>query len=151
MDKLPFVYYSKIMLSGIRIYSSDPLWRQILGDLKATVLNASDVADVNFDALHLDCPVSMMELKAAIIGATDNSKIIRQIFGRDVSLSRLPRQIVVLLYKTGGMSVADLKVALGYSPNATTHTVDTAIYQLRKTYGRDFIQNKDGVYTVGKL
>ena len=36
-------------------------------------------------------------------------------------------------------------------PNMTTHAVDTAIYQLRKNYGKDFIQNKNGVYIIGKL
>ncbi len=139
------------MLSGIRIYSSDALWRQILGDLNATVLDGPDVADVNLDTLSLKLPISVVELKAAILGATDNSNIICNIFGREIPLPRLQRQIIVLLYKTGGMSIADLKNALGYSPNTTTHTVDTAIYQLRKTYGHNFILNKNGIYSIGQL
>ena len=49
------------------------------------------------------------------------------------------------------MTVDQLKCALGYSPDASTHTVDTAIYQLRRAYGRDFILNTDGVYSLGKL
>lgn len=151
MDKLKLLYYSEHMLNGLRIFSADPVWRQILGDLNAVVLDAPETADVNFDALKLDVPVAPAQLKAAAIAAANNSKIIVQIFGRDVALPRLQQQIVVLLYKTGGMSVADLKVGLGYSPSATTHTVDTAIYQLRKTYGRDFIKNQNGVYSLGKL
>jgi hypothetical protein len=57
--------------------------------------------------------------------------------------------IVVLLFKTGGMSVNDLKNVLGYSPDIATHTIDTAIYQLRKTYGRNFIKNENGKYLIG--
>ena len=60
-------------------------------------------------------------------------------------------QILVCLYKTGGMTALQLKDALGYAPNASTHAVDTAIYQLRRMYGREFIQNNNGVYCIGEL
>ena len=139
------------MLNGVRIFSSDPVWRQILGDLNAVVLDSPTSTDINFDNLDINSTLSAMELKAVILGAGDNSAILRRIFSHDVNLPRLQTQIVVWLYKTGGMTAAQLKNALGYAPDATTHTVDTAIYQLRKTYGHEFILNNGGVYSIGKL
>ena len=139
------------MLDGIRIYSADTVWREILRDLGATVLDSPNNVDINLDAMNISMPVSVLELKAALIDASDNSKIIREIFGGTTRLSNLHTQIIVRLYKSGGMSANDLKTALGYSIDATTHTVDTAIYQLRKIYGRNFIINENGVYRIGKL
>ena len=139
------------MLTGIRIYSSDVVWRHILADLNAVVLDAPDTAEVNLDDISLDTPVSALDLKAVILSALDNTKILQDIFGKAVYLPQLQAQIVVWLYKTGGLSLNALKKVLGYMPNMTTHAVDTAIYQLRKNYGKDFIQNKNGVYIIGKL
>ena len=96
-------------------------------------------------------PISVLELKSKLIAATDNSKIIHKIFGTNARLSNLHAQIVAHLYKSGGMDSGTLKTALGYSADAATHTVDTAIYQLRKMYGHDFIVNDNGVYRIGKL
>ena len=139
------------MLSGIRIYASDCVWRQILADFGATVLDAPNSTDINFDDFGDVGILSPLELKSLIVGASDNGHILRDVFGRDVSLPRVQGQIVVLLYKSGGMTVTELKHALGYSPDVTTHTVDTAIYQLRRTYGRAFIKNTNGVYRLGQL
>ena len=139
------------MLSGIRVYSADPFWRNILTDLGATVLDGPNATDLNFDSLNIVMPISPMQLKATLLDAADSSNIIRKIFGTNARLSNLHNQIVVQLYKSGGMKSAMLKSALGYSPDATTHTVDTAIYQLRKMYGHDFIINDGGVYRIGKL
>lgn len=139
------------MLNGIRVYSADPYWRNILGDLGATVLSAPNTIDLNFDSLNIVMPVSPVQLKMALLDATDSSNIIRKIFGVNVRLSSMHAQIIVKLYKSGGMNAEMLKSALGYSPDATTHTVDTAIYQLRKLYGHDFIINDGGVYKIGKL
>lgn len=139
------------MLTGIRIYSSDVVWRNILADLNAVVLDAPDTAEVNLDDISLEIPVSALDLKAVILSALDNTKILQDIFGKAVYLPQLQAQIVVWLYKTGGLSLESLKKVLGYMPNMTTHAVDTAIYQLRKNYGKDFIQNKNGVYIIGKL
>ena len=83
--------------------------------------------------------------------AMDNTSIINRVLGENVHLSRLPSQIITILYKTGGVSSADLKIALGYAADTNTHTVDTAICALRKTYGRDFIQNENGVYKLGRI
>ena len=146
------IYFTLIvMLNGIRIYSADPFWRNILSDLGATVLSAPNTTDLNFDSLDIVMPVSPMQLKAALLDAADSSDVIRKIFGKGVRLSHLHTQIVVLLYKSGGMNAGALKTALGYSPDVATHTVDTAIYQLRKMFGHDFIINDGGVYKIGKL
>lgn len=139
------------MLSGVRVYTSDIIWRQILTDLNARVLDAPSMMDVNLDELNITTPISPIGLKSAILDALDSTKILNTIFGHSVSLPHLQAQIVVWLYKTGGMSVNELKNALGYAPDAATHTVDTAIYQLRKVYGRQFIQTNNGVYSLGKI
>lgn len=139
------------MLSGIRVYSSDKVWQKILSDFNATVLNAPDLADVNLDELGLDLPVTPVDLKTAILSAMDNTKVLQKIFGHSVYLPQMQTQIIVWLDKTGGMSLNALKQALGFLPNMTTHAVDTAIYQLRKTYGHDFIKNENGVYRLGKV
>lgn len=139
------------MLSGIRIYTSDELWRQILTDLNATVTDTPGLADVNMDSLDVILPTTPVALKAAILSAIADADVMRRIFGRDVVLARVPARIVALLDKNGGMSVAELKDALGYSRDASTHVVDTAIYQLRRMFGRDFIRNKDGMYYIGEI
>lgn len=139
------------MLNGIRIYASDEIWRQILGDLGAVVLDDTGGADVNFDALNISGSVSVLELKSLILAALDNTDILQTVFKGPVSIPRMQARIVSLLYKTGGMRSDEIKAAMGYSPNTATHTVDTAIYQLRRAYGRDFIINDNGVYRLGKL
>ncbi|MCQ2599690.1 MAG: DUF3124 domain-containing protein [Alphaproteobacteria bacterium] len=139
------------MFDGIRIFSSDVFWRQILVDLGAVVLDVPNTADVNMDVLDIPRPVDIMDLQIAVLNAMDRSKIIRKIFGRPVSLSPMQEQIIAILDKSGGVGANDLKVALGYSPDASTHAVDTAIYQLRHKYGRDFILQNDGIYTIGRI
>ena len=139
------------MLSGFKIFSSDPVWQQIVTELGGTVTTDSVLCDVNLDTLNLKTPVSPSLLKSSIIAATDNTAIIDSVFGEHVSLSHIQSQIVTLLYKSGGMSVDNLKVALGYAPDATTHSVETAIYELRKLYGRDFIKNINGIFKLGRI
>ena len=146
------IYFTLIaMLNGVRVYSADSFWRNILSDLGATVLDAPNATDLNFDSLNIVMPISPVQLKAALLDASDYSNIIRKIFGAPARLSNLHTQIVVCLYKSGGMTAGELKSALGYSNDTTTHAVDTAIYQLRKLYGHDFIINDGGVYKLGKL
>jgi hypothetical protein len=139
------------MLSGVRIYTSDNIWRQILTDFGATVLGDATLTDLNFDDLDIKSPMTPLQLKSLVLAAADSGRVLAKIFGESVSLSRIQSELLVLLYKTGGMSAADLKVALGYSPDATTHVVDTAVYQLRRMYGHDFILNTNGVYKIGGL
>ena len=145
-----FIYHIN-MLSGIRIYTSDIVWRQILGDLGATVLDTPSLMDINFDSVETSGVLNALELKALLLNAADNNDILSKIFGKHTLLPHLQTQILVCLYKTGGMTALQLKDALGYAPNASTHAVDTAIYQLRRMYGREFIQNNNGVYCIGEL
>ena len=139
------------MLKGIRVYSADAVWRDILRDLGAMVPDTPSSEEINLDSLNISMPVSVIELKAALIDVADSSGIISKLFGSNARLSNLHAQVVVRLYKSGGMTANELKTALGYSADATTHTVNTAIYQLRKMYGHDFIINDGGIYRIGKL
>lgn len=139
------------MLKDIRIFSADKIWRKILADFDAVVPDSPDTADINLDDLELVLPVSALNLKTAILEGLDKTEVLQKIFGKPVNLSELQTKIVVWLYKSGKMSAVDLKNVSGYSPDMATHAIDTAIYQLRKIYGRDFIQNKDGKYRLGKL
>ena len=72
-------------------------------------------------------------------------------FGRDVVLPELQRKIVVALYKNPNIQMRELKLAVGLSPDITTHSVENAIYQLRKTFGHDFILNENGGYKIGRV
>ena len=139
------------MLSGIRVFSSDLVWCQILSDLNAVVLDMPSATDINLDNVDIPTPISAQELKALLIRAGDNTDILNTVFGRPVSLSNLQSQIIATLYNTGGLSLSHLKVALGYAPDTSTHAVDTAIYQLRKMFGHEFIINDNGVYRLGRI
>jgi len=139
------------MLSGIRIFASDAVWRSVLADLNAVLVDSAIGADVDFDSLTIVPPVTPLELKTAIINAADNSKIIEKLLGTAADVSPIQAQIITYLYKTGGMTADELKVALGYAPDAATHTVNTAIYELRKKYGHDFIKNNDGKFSIGGI
>lgn len=139
------------MLNGVRIFTKDKIWRQILADFGATVTDAPAVTDIDFDELAISDVITPLQLKSAILSATDNGHILSGIFGGHVSLPRLQSGIIVLLHKTGGMRYAELRSALGLMPNITSHAIDTAIYQLRQKFGREFILNTDGVYKLGKL
>ena len=140
------------MLSGIRIYSSNPIWRHILSELGATVTDAANVLDLNFDEITPNRAISATELKSLILNSTDNSKILKSVFGNKVpQLSDIQENIIVSLVRGGGMTGAELKKALGYMPDVATHTIDTAIYTLRKLFGHDFIKLENGVYKIGSV
>ena len=139
------------MLTGVRIYSSDTIWRQILQELNADVLIAPTKTDLIFEELNIKDKITPLELKEIIIRAMDNTEILQKIFGRPVHLSQIKSHLLTILYKTGGLSGSELKAALGYAPNTSTHAIDTAIYQLRRTYGNNFIRNINGVYSIGEL
>lgn len=151
LDKQIYIYYAKNMLAGIRIYTSDSVWRQIFTDLNAVVLDSPFMSDLDFDNIAPDHILTSIELKTLILSAVDNTELLRSILGADVSLPRIQAQIIVLLYKNSGLTLAQLKQALGYSSDIATHSIDTAIYQLRKKYGREIIENDGGVYKLGKL
>lgn len=145
------IVYHLYMFTGIQIFSSDPIWRQIFSDLNATVHEKPSISVINFDELSVPPSVGLLELKSLILDAADIGRVLYEIFGKNVSLPQIQSQLLVLLYKSGGMTANQLKHALGYAPAAATHTVDTAIYQLRKTYGHNFIRNTKGVYSIGEL
>jgi chromosome condensin MukBEF MukE localization factor len=140
------------MLSGIRIYSTNPIWRHILSELGATVTDAPNVLDINFDKIAPDNPVSVTELKSLILSSADDSKILQSVFGDNVpQLSEIQKNIIISLVRTGGMTSTELKNALGYMPDVATHTIDTAIYTLRKLCGHNFIVLENGVYKIGSV
>lgn len=137
------------MLNKIRIFTSDSVWRQILTDFNAELVDDAMSADVDFDSVILNMPVSPLDLKTAVIQAQDDTEILNSIFGRHVDLTPVQRTIVTRLKKSGGMTTDELKKTLGYAQDATTHAVDTAIYGLRKLFGRDFIINENGMFKIG--
>ena len=143
--------YAFSMLTGIRIFTSDSYWRQIVSDLNAVLVDKAILADVNLDSLNLCMPMTTLELKSAIITALDDTKLLESVFGRPVSLSPIQRRILVRLKQSGGMTADELKLALGYACDTTTHVVDTAIYGLRKLFGRDFIKNENGIFKIGGI
>ena len=119
-------------------------------ELNATVVDSNKISDVDLDELDLVLPISILDLKSIILKALDYTEILNKIFNKEVRLSTLQKQIVVLLYKNKGISIAEMKSLLGFPKSVTTHVIDTAIYELRKKYGSDFIINKDGKYYIGK-
>ncbi len=139
------------MLENIKIYASDKYWNQILADLGADMVDNPNVADVVFDDIDIVAPISVPDLRNAIFDCTNNTDVIRRVFGHEVVLPTLQHKIVVLLHKNAGLTMPELKSALGISPGITSHAVENAIYQLRKTYGREFIKNINGKYQIGCL
>lgn len=152
LDKRGGVGYAEnMMFKGLRVYSSDSFWQQIFLDLGAEVADCAQNADVNIDLICPERAISVAELKTLVFDAVAMPAVIRKIFGRDVVLPRLQAQVVAKLYTSGGMTGGALKSALGYAGETAAHAVDTAIYQLRRTYGHDFIVNNHGVYAIGHL
>lgn len=139
------------MLENVKIYTSDEYWYGILTDLGANLVEKPDVADVVFDDIGINAPVSVDDLQNLILTQFNNNDIIVNIFGHDVVLPSLQRKIVVALYKKPNIQISELKLAVGLSPDITTHSVENAIYQLRKTFGHDFILNENGGYKLGRI
>ena len=117
----------------------------------ATIVDDATAADVNFDKLNIATPATPVDIKAAILAATDHSDIIHRLCGPNITLPPVQAQIIIALDKSGGLTASQLRSALGYGPDIATHTVDTAIYQLRKTFGHNFIINENGIYKIGEL
>lgn len=151
MDTRGPVMYAGHMLGGIKIYTSDAVWREILADLGATILDAPIDTELNFDDLDISPRIDATKLKSVILAAIDNGDIVRRVLGANVTLPWIQARIIALLYKTGGMRSSDLRAALGISPDISTHVVDNAIYRLRHVYGHDFIKNDNGVYRIGGI
>lgn len=140
------------MLDGLRIWSSDSVWRKILAELGAVVPEKCGHLDINLDKLVFDTPISGVELKSTLLKYAEHNDIIKKVFGDIIpDLSKTQFQIIVCLYKSKGTSIDELKKMLGFAPNIASHSIDTAIYQMRKMYGCDFIKNENGIYKIGKL
>ena len=139
------------MLGNVKIYTSDKYWNHILADLGACLVETPDVADVIFDDLSINAPISVDDLQSLVVSQFNNNDIIANVFGRDVALPALQRKIIVALYKKPNIQMRELKLAVGLSPDITTHSVENAIYQLRKTFGHDFILNEKGGYKIGRI
>ena len=139
------------MLGNVKIYTSDKYWNHILADLGACLVETPDVADVIFDELSINAPISVDDLQSLVVSQFNNNDIIANVFGRDVVLPALQRKIIVALYKKPNIQMRELKLAVGLSPDITTHSVENAIYQLRKTFGHDFILNEKGGYKIGRI
>ncbi len=148
---MAFVGYCEIMLSNIKVYTTDKYWTHIFTDLGAIISDTPKDADVVFDNLNLDAPISLTDLKRVILDKIENRDIIQRVFGRDVVLPNLQHRLVVCLDKNPNITMRDLKKMLGILPDVSTHAVENAVYQLRKVYGRDFIQNINGKYKIGNL
>ena len=139
------------MLENIKIYSSDSCLQHIFADLGAIVVDNQNTADVVFDDVAMNAPISVDDLKKLIFDCINCQEIITKVFGKYIVLPTLQHKIIVLLYKNPNISMREIKEKLGFLPDITTHTVENAIYQLRKTYGHDFIQNENGKYRIGRL
>ena len=139
------------MLNGIRVFSSNPTWRHILLALGATVLDAPNVLDVNLDNIPLPAAISPTELKLLIVQHADNTQILKSVFGDNIpQLSNIQQGIIVALRRSDGMTGNELRAILEHLP-ASMHTIENAIYDLRKLCGHDFITLKDGVYKIGSV
>ena len=139
------------MLNNIKIYASDKYWKKILTDLGANLVESPDCADVMFDDIKINTPISVYDLQSLILNQFNNDDIIVDVFGRDTVLPELQRKIVVTLYKNPNIQIRELKLLVGVMPDVTTHSVENAIYQLRKTFGHDFIINENGGYRIGRI
>ena len=139
------------MAGNIKIYATDEYWRHIFVDLGAVVVDSKNIADVVFDNLNMSLPISVSRLKSIVFNSLDTRDIIKNVFGQYIVLPALQHKIIVLLYKNPDISINELKNLIGLLPNVTTHTVENAIYQLRKKYGHDFIINAKGKYKIGHL
>ena len=139
------------MLENIKVYTTDKYWNHIFSDLGMVVVDSPKIADVVFDDVDMTMPVSISELQAVILNKFENKDIICAVFGHDVVLSKLQHKIIVILYKNPNITMNELKDIIGVLPNVTTHAVENAVYQLRKLYGYDIIQNIDGKYKIGHV
>jgi len=143
--------YCKTMFENIKIYTSDKYWKQILADLGAVIVDNQNAADVVFDTSNITAPISVMDLKNIIFNSVNNTDVIRAVFGKDIVLPALQRKIIVSLYNNPNENMVELKKSIGVMPGVATHAVENAIYQLRKIYGHDFIQNVNGKYKIGRI
>lgn len=139
------------MLKNIKIFTSDNCWQRIFADLGAKIADSPNVADVVFDDIDINTPISITDLQTVILDSLNNADIISEVLGKYVILPTLQHKIIVALYKNPDITIRELKNLVGVLPDMATHIVENAIYQLRKKYGHDFILNTDGKYKIGRV
>lgn len=136
-----------MMFNGISFWTDDKIWRGILNDLGAEFA-PRDIADVVFKSNKKFSPA---ELNTEFLHLADlhESETIKKICG-NIKLSGAQKKIIMTLHRFGGngIDVSALQQQLGYAPGAATNAVGTAIYQLRKIFGKDFIKNEGGKYRL---
>ena len=55
------------MLGNVKIYTSDKYWNHILADLGACLVETPDIADVIFDELSINAPISVDDLQSLVV------------------------------------------------------------------------------------
>ena len=144
------------MLNGTSFYTDDIVWAGILSDLGATAV-ARDVADIVFVAPPAT-PLSALDLKSYILAEIDAERA--NATGGFASRRTRPhaptdsqKKIITLLTRAGtaGIDANDLAAAHGIAPDANSHAMDTMIYNIRKSFGADFIKTAGGRYYIGKV
>ncbi|MDR1697200.1 MAG: hypothetical protein LBR41_03195 [Rickettsiales bacterium] len=129
------------MLGSITFWTDDAVWAKILTDLGG-VVRPANIADINF--IPPAAPLTPHELHDYIFDAIDAER------GDNKNISDAQKKLIALLRRAGaaGLTTADLSDAFLLSPDANSHVVATMIYTLRKKFGADFIENKDGKYIL---
>ena len=137
------------MLSGITFWTSDKIWHGILADLGAAPAGP-DLADLVFAPEEYAGAPTVLELKSKIVAEIDRERAaaVKKACGATASVSTVQAKIICLLERAGkrGVSAEVLRRAMGYSPGANTRALDTAVYNLRKIFGADFIKTEKGKF-----
>ncbi|MCL1902537.1 MAG: hypothetical protein FWG18_02840 [Alphaproteobacteria bacterium] len=146
----------------IRFFSDCPVWHGIMTDLGAVPVPKAS-ADVEIK--QGKAPLAPMELKAKILADIDarEKKVLDSVFGHDANsgprgrgtqavggLAPAQKKIVIMLQRAGaaGLGSEELRTAFGYAHTTTTHTIETAVSNLRARFGSDFIKFENGRYIV---
>jgi hypothetical protein len=158
------------MLSRISFWTDDKIWCGILSDLGAVFVprESADVVWVqrrpptqelppqqvagNSIPLHKGAgKFTSTELKAEILRLRDlrESEILKKVCG-NTPLSGAQKKLVIALHTAGaaGATADELQQQLGYAHGAKTNAANTAIYQLRKIFGKEFIKNINEKYKL---
>ena len=144
--------YDNAMLSGIAFWTDDNIWIGILTDLGGVYVD-KNIADLIFIPSKYPAKINPSVLKSRIMSDIDKSFLdaaLRVCRDKSSMLSRPQIKIIALLERSGlgGISGEDLRAAMGYSADAATHALDTAIYNIRKIMGSDFIKTNNGKYEL---
>ena len=140
------------MTDAIKFWTKDKIWAGILTDMGFVAADAPQDADFVWAPPH--GPLTAIDLRGEILRQIDAARIadLCRIFGdRADTVGGVQEKIALFLHRRGGLTIRQMNEFLGYSADTKTHTVDTAIYQLRRAFGPDFILCNNGVYTLGKL